>query len=168
MPWLHHYRLLCALATLAIAGLMGFAFFLQYAKGLEPCPLCMAQRIAFVLLGLSFLLGWILNPKIVGQAVQGVSALLFSLAGAGLAARQVWIQHLPPDQVPGCGFGLDFLLDAFPLKDVIIMMITGTGDCAEIQWQFLGLTIPGWTFIAFVGFAILSVWLMLLPRFSKV
>ncbi|MBK8970864.1 MAG: disulfide bond formation protein B [Hahellaceae bacterium] len=168
MPWLHQYRLLCGLATLAIAGLMGFAFYLQYVKGLEPCPLCMAQRIAFVGVGLAFLLGWIFNPQAWGRTVQTGFALAAALAGAGLAARQVWLQHLPPEEVPGCGFGLDFMLDAFPLKDVIIMMITGTGDCAEIQWQFLGLTIAGWAFVAFAGFVGLAAWLMVERRFSKV
>ena len=107
-----------ALATLAIAGLMGFAFFLQYARVWSPA-LCNGATYCLCVAGVEFSAWLILNPKIVGQAVQGVSALLFS-GGAGLAARQVWIQHLPPDQGTRMRLWPGLLLDAFPLKDVII------------------------------------------------
>lgn len=162
MQWLFHFRLLCALAATAVVGLLGFGFYLQYGLQLEPCPLCIAQRIVFLATGLVFFCAALVNPGYVGRLVTSLVALLLALLGAAMAARQVWLQHLPPDQVPGCGFGLDFMLEAFPLWEVILITLQGTGDCAEIQWVFLGLTIPGWSLVAFSGLALLSLWLILI------
>ena len=82
--------------------------------------------------------------------------LLFSLGGAALAGRQIWLQNLPADQVPACGPSLDYMLDVFPLQEVITVMLQGTGDCAEVQWTFLGLSIPGWSLFWFIALAALS------------
>jgi disulfide bond formation protein DsbB len=162
MQWLTRYRLLCWLAAAAVVGLLGFGYFLQYVKNLEPCPLCIVQRIAFLLVGIAFVVGALLNPAGTGRKILGSVSLLLSLAGIALASRQLWLQSLPPDQVPGCGFGLDYMLEVFPLWEVFLTMVQGTGDCAEIQWRFLGLTIPGWSLLAFSGFAVLSLWLILM------
>src|SRR5690606_11897415 len=86
---------------------------------------------------------------------------LFAGAGAALAGRQVWLQHLPEDQVPACGPGLEYMLEAFPLSDVLLMMVRGTGDCAKVDWTFLGLSIAGWTLVWFLGFAVFALFQIL-------
>ncbi|WP_026180451.1 disulfide bond formation protein B [Hahella ganghwensis] len=155
MPaWLSN-RMIYGLAFAVIAGLMGFAFYLQYVEGLEPCPLCMAQRIAFVALGLVFLAAFLHGPKKLGSMVYTALGGLVALSGLALAIRQLWLQNLPEDQVPACGPGLEYMLEVFPLGEVITMMLKGTGECAEVQWTFIGLSIPGWTAIAFIGFVFL-------------
>ncbi len=155
MPnWLTN-RVIYGAAFALIAGLMGVAFYLQYVEGLEPCPLCMAQRIAFMALGLVFLVAFIHGPRGGGGKVYAVLGSLIGLAGLALASRQLWLQSLPADEVPVCGPGLEYMLQAFPLSEVLTMMLKGTGECAEVQWVFLGLSIPGWTAVAFVGFVIL-------------
>ncbi|OZG74295.1 disulfide bond formation protein B [Hahella sp. CCB-MM4] len=152
MPgWLTN-RMIYGLAFAVIAGLMGFAFYLQYVEGLEPCPLCMAQRIAFVTLGLVFLIAFLHGPEKVGTIIYTSLGGLVALAGLSLAIRQLWLQSLPEDQVPACGPGLEYMLEVFPMSEVITMMLKGTGECAEVQWTFLGVSIPGWTALAFVGF----------------
>ncbi|GAA3962663.1 disulfide bond formation protein B [Allohahella marinimesophila] len=161
-------RLFYVLLLLAVAGLYAFALYLQYARDLEPCPLCMAQRVAMIAMAVAAILGLLL-PSMVGingeihrshsnlswlQVFATVLAFLFAVAGAALAARQLWLQSLPPELVPACGPGFDYMLEVFPMSEVISMMLHGSGECAEVQWQFLGLSIPGWTFIAFSLFAI--------------
>lgn len=167
MYWLTHYRLLSGLAALVIAGMMGFAFYLEYVNGLEPCPLCMAQRVAFVGLGLVFLVAALWAPvSRAGRWIMTSGLLVFSAAGAALAGRQLYLQSLTAEQAEAltCGMGLEFMLDAFPFWEVVRLTLRGTGDCAEVQWVFLGLSIPGWTFVAFLGFAALALWLALMKR----
>ena len=155
MPsWLNN-RMLYGAAFAIIAGLMAFAFYLQYVEGLEPCPLCMAQRVAFMALGLVFLAAFIHGPKGGGRKVYALFGSLMGLAGLALASRQLWLQSLPADEVPVCGPSLEYMLEAFPMSEALTMLLKGTGECAEVQWVFLGLSIPGWTAVAFVGFVIL-------------
>jgi len=134
--------------------LLGYAYVLQLVDELEPCPLCIFQRLAFFGLGVVFLVAAIHHPgrgrSRVGSRIYAVLAGLASASGAAIAARHVWIQHLPPDQVPECGPGLDYMLNVFPLWDTVKEVLSGSGECAEVSWTFLGLTIPGWSFIAFV------------------
>jgi len=164
MPnWLSN-RFIYGTSVIVILGLLGFAFFLEHVKELEPCPLCMAQRIVFVALALVFLLAFIHRPAFSGSLVYSGLGLLISAGGLALAARQLWLQSLPADQVPACGPSLDYMLEAFPLADVVSIMLRGSGDCAEIQWDFLGLTIPGWTAVAFGGFCLLCVFTALRSR----
>lgn len=137
-------------------GLMGFALYLQHQVGLDPCPLCISQRIALIAVGVTALLAFLHNPGLTGQRIWAAAMGLFSLAGAALAARHVWIQHLPPEKVPACGPGLEYLFDVFPWHEVLIMLLQGDGNCAEISWTWLGLSIPAWTLIAFSGLAITS------------
>lgn len=157
LSWLSN-RMLYGTCFVVIAGLMGFAFYLQYVENLEPCPLCMAQRIAFVIVGIIFLLAFLHDPKGRGRWAYSIAGGLASIAGLALAGRQLWLQSLPEDQVPACGPGLDYMLEVFPLVEVIQMMLQGTGECAEVQWTFLGLSIPGWTALAFIGFLIVWLW----------
>ena len=142
---------------LACALLMAYAFYLQYVEGLEPCPLCMAQRIAVVALGIVLGLAALHNPARTGRRVYAVLTLLCALAGAALAGRQLWLQSLPEDQVPACGPGLSYMMEVFPMSEVLMMMIQGTGDCAKVDWTFLGLSIAGWTFIWFVLFGLFAI-----------
>ncbi len=149
---------------LVCAGLMATAWYMELVMGLEPCPLCMMQRLAVVAVGGVALLGVLINPKSTGVRILAGFTLLFALAGMALATRQLWLQHLPPDQVPACGPGLDYMLEVFPLLEVIQIAIRGTGDCAKVQWTFAGLSIPGWTWLIFAGMAVISVWQIVRPR----
>ena len=143
------------LGALVCAGMLGFAYFAQYGLGLEPCPLCIFQRMVFFGLFVFFLIGAIQNPGKTGARVYGLLLSLIALTGVGIAGRHVWIQHLPADQVPECGPGLDYMLDVFPLGDVIRTVLTGSGECAEIVWEFLGLSMPAWTLVWYV---LLALW----------
>ncbi len=155
-------RYLNLFGFICCAGLLLTAFYFQYVKGLEPCPLCMAQRIAFYGAALFFLLSAIHNPALTVRRIYAGLTLFFSFFGIGLASRQLWLQSLPEDQVPACGPGLEYMMDVLPWTEVVSVMLRGTGDCAEVQWTFLSLSIPGWSFVAFCGFALIS--LMLLRR----
>jgi disulfide bond formation protein DsbB len=127
------------------AGLLGFAYFLQFHEDLDPCPLCIFQRLAFISLGLVFLLAALHHPQRIGSRIYGVFIALSGLIGAVIAGRHLWLQHLPPDQIPECGPGLDYMLEVFPLTETLRMAFTGSGECADIVWSFLGLSMPGWT-----------------------
>ena len=112
-------RVAYLLGFLVCAALMGWALWLQYGEGLEPCPLCMFQRVAVCAVGVVFLIAAIHNPRRAGAAFYAVLTLLFAGAGAAFAARQIWLQSLPKDQVPSCGMGLNYMLDTLPFIDVI-------------------------------------------------
>jgi disulfide bond formation protein DsbB len=146
------------------AALLGFAYYLEYVKHLEPCPLCMLQRLAMVVLGTVLLVAGLHNPNRSGAIVYGGLAAVTSLLGAAIAARHVWIQNLPADQVPECGPGLDYILDNFPFNEALKMILHGSGECAENLWQFLGIGIPGWTFVFFLFFAVMGVGLIWVKR----
>lgn len=136
------------------AGLLGFAYFLQFRENLDPCPLCIFQRLAFISLGVVFLLAALHHPGRIGSRVYGVFIALSGLIGAGIAARHLWLQHLPPDRVPECGPGLDYMLEVFPLTETLRMAFTGSGECADIVWSFLGLSMPGWTLFWYLVLAV--------------
>ena len=143
-------RTLHFLAFLTSAALLGAAFFFEYVMELEPCPLCMSQRVVFFLIGLTSLAAAIQNPAEAGRRRYGKAIAVIALLGAGLAIRQLYLQSLPADQVPACMPGLSYLVDVLPLVELLSVMLSGTGDCAEVQWVFLGLTIPGWTLVCFL------------------
>jgi disulfide bond formation protein DsbB len=145
------------LGFLVCAGLMGWAFYLQYVEGLEPCPLCTLQRVAVVAIGLVFLVGAFHEPGRLGAWVYALLLLLASGIGAALAARQVWLQSLPKDQVPACGMGLSYMLDTMPFVDAIRRVLEGSGECADKAWVFLGLSIAGWTLAFFVAIAFVGI-----------
>lgn len=145
------FRLLSLLGFLACAGCMGFALYLEYGKHLEPCPMCIFQRVAMIVTGLFFLLGAIFGPKAWGRWVFSGLALLSSISGALIASRHVWLQSLPEDQVPACGPTLKYLMDAMPMNEVISYVLKGEGSCAKIVGEWLGLTLPMWTMIGFIA-----------------
>jgi disulfide bond formation protein DsbB len=148
-------RLVNLYIFLFCAAMMGIAYYMQYAMRLEPCPLCIMQRVFFVAAGLVALAAFIHNPGTRGKTIYGVGTAVLAMAGSGFALRQIWLQHLPKDQVPACGPSLQYMLEEFPLSEVLSVMFSGDGNCAEILWvdPVLGLGIPQW---AIVGFAMIA------------
>jgi disulfide bond formation protein DsbB len=129
-------------------ALLGYAWYAQGMLGLEPCPLCIFQRVGVAAAAVPFLLAALHNPRRWGAAVYGALIVLACLATMAVAARHLWIQHLPEGSVPACGATLSYMLDVFPVTDVIRKVLSGSGECAKITWSFLGLSMPGWVFIA--------------------
>lgn len=152
-------RLGYALGFLACAGLIGFALYLQYYEYQDPCPLCMLQRVAFLALGAVFLVAAVHGPARAGAVVYGGLLCVVAASGAAIAARHVWLQHLPRHQVPECGPGLGYMLEKFPLSQAIGKVLAGSGECAETGWTFLGLSIAGWSLAWLVMLAVFSVYL---------
>jgi disulfide bond formation protein DsbB len=153
-----------ALGFMICAGLLAFALYLQYYEQQDPCPLCILQRVAFIAMMAVFAVGALHGPQRRGAVVY--SALLFLIAaiGAAVAGRQVWLQHLPPNQVPACGPGLGYMLEQFPLGQALQKIFAGSGECAEAGWRFLGLTIAGWSLVCLVVLALFSVFIALRAR----
>ena len=129
--------------------LLGFGLYLEHVKGLEPCPLCILQRIAYIVIAFIALIATIHNPENFMGFVYSGLLLITAAAGAGIAARQTWLQHLPADQVPECGPGFDYMLEVFPLAEALKMILGGSGECAEVQWSFLTLSIAEWSLVCF-------------------
>ena len=149
------------LAALVCALLLAYGFFLQYVQGLEPCPLCLVQRgFFFLVLGICVLAA-LHGPGRRGAMVYGSLAALFALGGAAVAGRQVWLQHLPPDKVPQCGPDLFFMMENFPLSRTLKTLFSGTGECAAVDWTFLGLSIAEWSLLWFAALFAYAVWLAL-------
>jgi disulfide bond formation protein DsbB len=135
--------------AIACAAMMGYAFYAQKGLGLEPCPLCMFQRVGIVALGNAFLLAALHGPA--GRGGQRFDALLVgvvALIPIAFAGRHVWVQMQPAGSVPSCGATLDYMLEVFPLLTVVRKVLTGGGECAHIDWTFLGLSMPGWVLVA--------------------
>ena len=152
-------RWLYLLGALFAGSLMGFALFLQYVEHQDPCPLCMVQRVIFIAIMIMFILAALHGPKRVGERVYAALVLMLSLTGAGVAARHIWIQNLPKDQVPACGPGLDYMLETMPMSHVLKELMHGSGECAEKGWTFLTLGIPQWSLLCYIA---LGVWAMLI------
>ena len=140
---------------------MGFGFYLQYYQGLEPCVLCMVQRLFFTLSGLMALIAFLHNPARIGTCIYAILTALFSALGAGIAGRQIWLQHLPLDKVPECGPDLFFMLETYPLTEALMTALKGTGDCAEVVWTFLGFSIPEWAIVIFIGIFLASIFMII-------
>lgn len=137
-------------------SLLGMGAYFQLVDGLEPCPLCISQRLAILLTGLVFLIAGLHNPGQTGVKRYAVLGTVTALLGASISTRHVWLQHLPPDQVPECGPELAYMFQYFPLFDTLKLMLSGTGDCAKIDWTLLGFSMPVWTLLAFLMLAALS------------
>ncbi|HVS26204.1 MAG TPA: disulfide bond formation protein B [Burkholderiales bacterium] len=147
-------RLIFLAVFLACLGLLAFGLYLQHVEHLEPCPLCILQRLAFIAAGLTALVAAIHNPHGIGKAVYAVTLSLCAGLGAGVAGRHVWLQSFPPAKSVACGPDLEYLLDAFPLSKALPMIFKGSGDCGKIAWSFLGLSIPGWALLWFILFVL--------------
>lgn len=146
-------RMWFAIGFIGCCGMLATGAYLQFVEDMEPCPLCISQRLAILATGLVFLAASIHNR---GLKVYSVLGAVTSLIGASISTRHVWLQHLPPDQVPECSPGLEYVLQNFPLADTIKLMLSGTGECAKIDATFLGLSLPAWTLIAFLMLAAFS------------
>jgi disulfide bond formation protein DsbB len=138
------------LGAAACAAMMGWAFWLQYGLGLDPCPLCSLQRMAVIGIGVVWLVAGIHNPGRLGAGIYAGLTVLLGLFGTLTAMRHVWIQSLPKDEVPACGMGLNYMLETLPLAEVLSKVFKGSGECAEAGWYFLGLAIPSWTLVFYV------------------
>ena len=138
------------LLLIGSVGLMSVALFMEYFLKLEPCILCYMQRGAVILIGIIAALGLILNPKKISQFKGLISAvLLVVITGAALSIRQLYLQSLPADLVPSCAPDMDYLFATLPFLEVLVLAFTGDGNCAEVLWTFLGISIPGWLLLAF-------------------
>jgi disulfide bond formation protein DsbB len=157
-------RQLNAFSALIILGLIGFALYLQHVLGEDPCPLCIFQRVAFLCAGGFFLLAALHHPKSWGIRLYGVLTLLPALVGGGIAARQIWLQHLPADLIPACGPGLSWIFQSRPWLDALKVVFQGSGECAAVGWTFGGLSIAQWSLIWFGIFALVSLLQILRPR----
>ncbi len=160
-------RLVTALLGACCFLMLGYALFAQYQLQLEPCPLCIFQRIATAGLGVALLIAaaipqrWRLPGNISAALV-----LVVGLAGMSVSARHLYIQSLPPGEVPVCGASLDYMWDVFPLADVLRKVLTGSGECAKIDWTLLGLSMPGWVLISLAVLTSVGVLANLRPRRS--
>jgi disulfide bond formation protein DsbB len=135
----------------ACAALIGYALFVQYVQGLEPCPLCILQRVAVMVVGALFLIAALHNPAERGARVYGVLIDLAALAGIVVAARHMWIMAQPPGSVAECGASLDYMMDVLPLHEVLMKVLSGSGECAKLDWQFAGLNMPTWVLMTLVA-----------------
>jgi disulfide bond formation protein DsbB len=150
-------RIVNALGVIGALSSIAFAYFyLQLHLGLDACPLCLIDRGIIIAIGSCFLMAAIHNPAKIGQRIYAAAALLFSGFGIAVCLRHLWLQSLPKDQVPECSPGLEYMLDTFPIGETIRTIFNSAGECAEIQWSFLGLSIPAQTLLVFMGFAVLS------------
>jgi disulfide bond formation protein DsbB len=146
-------RGLFGLMAAASGSLMAFALYLQHVLGEHPCPLCITQRLFVIAIGVIALAAAIHNPAQTGRRVWSSLVLLGAIGGGIVAARHVWIQHLPEEQVPACGPSLDYMFENFPFQKAVQLLFMGDGNCAQVGWTLLGFSIPEWTLLAFAGFA---------------
>lgn len=146
------------------SGLMGFGLYLQYVKHQDPCPLCMVQRVIFIIILVLFLLAATHGPRRLGARIYAALISLLALTGVAVAARHIWIQHLPADQVPACGPGLDYMLETMPMANVLKELMHGSGECAAHGWTFLTLGIPEWSLLCYLA---LGTWAVLIALRDK-
>lgn len=144
-----------AMVVLTLSVLMA-SFYFEYAMGLIPCPLCLMQRFMVMILLATCMMAFFCGITRLGKYVAGFHQV-FALLGLFFAGRQIWLQSLPPDQVPACMPGMDVLLRYFPWEDILHAMIWGAGDCAEVTWRFLGLTMAAWAAIYFICMFVVGV-----------
>ena len=165
MQILRNYRVLALMGAAGCAtGLLTAIFYFQKHLGLEPCPMCIFQRVAMLAAGLVFLVAAIHNPKGNGRWVYAALVDLAATIGALIATRHVWLQGLPEHERPACGPTLDYLMDMLPLREVVTTILKGDGNCAKIDWTLFGQSIPFWTMIAFIGFI---VWALAMPLMAR-
>jgi disulfide bond formation protein DsbB len=160
-------RKLFALSAAACGLLLACGFYLQYFQDQEPCPLCQVQRGFYFGLLLVFAAGAVHGTRAVGNRVYSIFALALAAGGAAVAGRHVWLQHLPPDQVPACGPDLYFMLENLPLARTLEKLFKGSGQCAEVNWRFLSLSIAEWSLVWFVLFALVALWAALRGATSR-
>lgn len=144
-----------------------WAYYKQHVDFVDPCPLCILQRIAFMWIGAVGLVAAIHGPRKTGQWLYGLLVMAGGVTGMVIAGRHVWLQNLPAEQVPDCGMGLNYMLDTMPVTDVLREVFYGAGECAEIYWTFLGISIPGWAFIWFTIFTVGTLGFLIFTNHDK-
>lgn len=165
MQTLLNYRVLNLLGAAACAaGLLMAIFYFQKVLGLEPCPMCIFQRVAMLATGGVFLLAALHGPKAGGRWGYTLLALIPAGIGAFIAGRHTWLQKLPEDQRPACGPTLDYLMDLLPLREVVETVLRGDGNCAKIDWTLFGQSLPAWTLVTFIG---LMLWALMVPLIAR-
>ena len=143
----------------ACVGLLAYAYYAQVVLHLEPCPLCIFQRVGVFALGLTYRIAAAHDPVSWGPRASAVLLALAALATIGVAVRHLYIQHLPEGSVPACGASLDFMLKVFSLSEVLVKVLSGSGECAKVTWSFLGLAMPAWVLIAAAALGAYGVWI---------
>ncbi len=144
-------------ALISLCLIIIAVFYFQNYLGLEPCYLCVTQRVFVIAIGIICAVGAVHNPSLTGQKIYASLSTIAAVAGGYFSSKQLWLQSLPEDQVPACGIPVDYLFDAFSLSEAVSMLLRGDGNCAEVQWQLLGLSMPAWVLIAFIGFALIGI-----------
>ncbi len=144
-------RNLLLLIWVGVIVLISIALYMQYVMELIPCALCMTQRVFVIAVGIVALLAWLLQPQARGVRVYSVIGMIMAIIGGAFSSRHIWLQSLPEDLAPACGPSLSYLLETVPFFEALRVLLQGDGNCAESVWSFLGLTIPGWTLVAFIG-----------------
>jgi protein dithiol:quinone oxidoreductase len=150
------FRILSALGCALCATLLAGGYYIEHVLEVDPCPLCIFQRLTFAIIGVLFLIATITKLKKLASYLLSSILTLFSVIGLGLAGRQMWLQHLPADQVPSCSAGLEKLLQMHPTLDVLKMVLKGSGDCAVIDFTIFGLSLANWSFFCFILILTLS------------
>jgi len=153
-------RPLMFLGLLITSAMFGTAMYMQHVMYLDPCPLCIVTRVIVLILAILFLLGLIVNPKTWGRRLFGVLFTLASIAGVVVSGRHSWLQHFPPEVTGSCGPGLNYWMNNLPAHEVIQNVFKGTAECSAVSWTMLGLSIPEWTLIIFLGFLFFSLRLL--------
>jgi len=146
------------IAFLVCFALLLFALYLEIHMKLEPCPLCILQRVLIMLLGVLFLIGALLDFQYTSRRVYYFIIFLVAFLGVIIAARHVWLELSPPVEAAACGAGITYLFQMLPMTEALKLVFLGTGECAKISWRFLGLSIPAWTLLWFIIFALFSFW----------
>jgi disulfide bond formation protein DsbB len=142
----------------ACAGLLAYAYYAELVLHLAPCPLCIFQRVGVFALGVVFLIAAAHDPVGWGRRVYASLLGAVALATIGIAARHLYIQSMPEGSVPACGASLEFMMKIFSLSEVLVKVLTGSGECAKVTWTFLGLAMPGWVLIAALALGIYGLW----------
>ncbi|HET7729116.1 MAG TPA: disulfide bond formation protein B [Usitatibacter sp.] len=151
-------RLVFAAIAVACASLVSFGiFYMQEELGLDPCPMCVLSRFAFIGIGAVSLVAALHGPRGLALKVYSSIVALIAMAGIGVSARHSYLQHFPP-KVESCGTDLEFLLNALPLSQALPKIFAGTGSCSRVDWKFLGLSIPEWAGVWFLAFLVAAVW----------
>lgn len=157
-PLLSTKNLLLLMWVGAIALIL-IALYMQYFMEMIPCALCMTQRVFIIAIGVVAFIAWLHKTQTLGSRIYSGLGMLLAVIGGGFSSRHIWLQNLPEDLVPTCGPSLGYLIETVPLAEALTVLLQGDGNCADISWTFLGLTIPGWTLVCFIGFFLINSYL---------
>jgi len=161
-PFSWSFRAQFFLGALVCFGLLAYAFYEQFHMGTEPCPLCIFQRLAYMVMGVVFLAGAVHGPAVTGRRVYAVLVFLAATVGVGIAGYHIWVQHVGPDPMAGCAPGWNYWVENYSLKHAWAKTLqnafTGHADCAEVSWRFLGLSMPAWTLIWYLILGLGGLW----------